>query len=159
MILPRIHGFTFIELMVTLAILGVLAALAVPVAEYSVRRDQERELRRSLIEIRGAIDAYKRAAEQGRIMVPPGESGYPRSLDELASGVVDQRSPVRQRMYFLRRVPPDPLAHGRHVRPSETWGLRSYVSSPDVPMAGKDVYDVYSRSTKVGLNGVPYREW
>lgn len=159
MILLRSHGFTFIELMVTLAILGVLALLAVPVAEYSVRRDQERELRRALIEIRAAIDAYKRASEQGRIMVPPGESGYPRTLEELASGVIDQRSPVRQRIYFLRRVPVDPFSANPRVRPSETWGLRSYVSSPDLPLAGKDVFDVYSRSAGIGLNGVPYREW
>lgn len=159
MILPRVQGFTFVELMVTLSILGVLAVLTIPVAEYSVRRDQERELRRALIEIRGAIDAYKRASEQGRIMVPPGESGYPRSLDDLASGVIDQRSPVRQRIFFLRRVPVDPLGATPYARPSESWGLRSYASSPEAPVAGRDVFDVYSRSTKVGLNGVPYREW
>lgn len=159
MILARAQGFTFIELMVTLAILGVLALLTIPVAEYSVRRDQERELRRALIEIRSAIDAYKRASEQGRILVPPGESGYPRSLDDLASGVIDQRSPVRQRIFFLRRLPVDPFGANPHARPSESWGLRSYASTPEAPVAGKDVFDVYSRSTGVGLNGVPYREW
>lgn len=158
MMLSRTQGFTFIELIVTLAILGVLAFLTIPVAEYSVRRDQERELRRALIEIRSAIDAYKRASEQGRIMVSPGESGYPRSLDDLASGVIDQRSPVQQRIYFLRRLPVDPFAPP-HARPSESWGLRSYASSPEVPLAGKDVFDVYSRSNEIGLNGVPYREW
>ncbi|MGB4066198.1 MAG: type II secretion system protein [Azonexus sp.] len=153
------RGFTFIELMMTLAILGVLALMAVPVAEYSVRREKERDLRLALVEIRGAIDAYKRAAEQGRIMIPPGESGYPRSLDELVSGVIDQRSPVRQRIYFLRRLPPDPFAANPTTKATDSWGVRSYTSSPELPMAGKDVFDIYTRSTAVGLNGVPYRQW
>lgn len=153
------RGFTFIELMMTLAILGVLALMAVPVAEYSIRREKERDLRQALIEIRGAIDAYKRAAEQGRIVIPPGESGYPRSLEELVSGVVDQRSPVRQRIYFLRHLPPDPFAPNPTIKPADTWGVRSYSSSPERPVAGKDVFDVYTRSTAVGLNGVPYRQW
>lgn len=152
-------GFTFVELMMALAILGVMAAIAVPLAEYSIRREKERDLRVALIEIRAAIDAYKRTAEQGRINVTPGDSGYPRSLDELTEGVVDQRSPIRQKIYFLRRLPADPFAQGVAGRPAETWGLRSYASPPESPAAGRDVFDVYSRSRLVGLNGVPYQHW
>jgi general secretion pathway protein G len=153
------RGFTFIELMMTLAIMAVLALLTVPIAKYTLQRTQEHDLRRALIEIRAAIDAYKRAAEQGRVEVKPGETGYPHALDELTEGVVDQRSPVRQKIYFLRRFPPDPFYSGTSTKPSATWGLRSYASPPDAPAEGRDVFDVYSTSVAVGLNGVPYRQW
>ena len=153
------RGFTFVELMMTLAILGVLALIAVPTAEYSIRREKERELRTALIEIRAAIDAYKVASEQGRINVPPGETGYPRSLDDLVNGVVDQRSPVGQKIYFLRRLPRDPFNGLSQNDPAISWGLRSYASPPDRPAPGRDVFDVYSLSSLSGLNGVPYRKW
>ncbi|WP_153118095.1 type II secretion system protein [Rhodocyclus tenuis] len=154
----KARGFTFVELMMTLAILGVLALVALPLAEYSIRREKERELRNALIEIRTAIDTYKGAAEQGRINVPPGDSGYPRALGELVEGVVDQRSPVRQKLYFLRRLPADPFA-APGVDASLTWGLRAYASPPDMPVPGRDVFDIYSLSPLAGLNGVPYRQW
>ena len=152
-------GFTFVELMMTLAILGVLALVAVPLAEYSIRREKERELRNALIEIRAAIDAYKRTAEQGRINVTPGDTGYPRNLSELVEGVVDQRSPVRQKIYFLRRLPLDPFAASSVGDPAAGWGLRAYSSPPEMPAPGRDVFDVYSLSPLLGLNGVPYRQW
>ncbi|GAB2859632.1 type II secretion system major pseudopilin GspG [Pseudoduganella ginsengisoli] len=153
------QGFTFIELMMTLAIMGVLAMLAVPTAQVAVKRQQEYELRAALIQIREAIDAYKRAAEQGRIMMKIGDSGYPPSLNVLVDGVVDQRSPTRQRLYFLRRLPADPFNAGQAIRPAESWGVRSYASPPDAPSEGRDVFDVYSKSGGTGLNGVPYRAW
>lgn len=144
--------------MVTLAIMAVLVLVAVPMAELAVRREQERELRGALGEIREALDAYKRAAVQRRILVPEGGSGYPPSLQVLVDGVepVDGNGP---RLYFLRRLPPDPMYEGPPVEPALTWGLRSYASPPDEPSEGEDVFDIHSRSERVGLNGVPYRRW
>jgi len=153
------RGFTFIELLVTLAIMGVLAAVTVPLAQLFAQREKESELRAALAQIRDAIDAYKRAGDQGRIQIKLGESGYPRSLDDLWQGVDDRRSPNHQRIYFLRSLPRDPMHGDALTPPSQTWGLRSYASPPDDPAAGEDVYDVFSRSSRTGLNSVPYRLW
>jgi general secretion pathway protein G len=154
----RIGGFTFIELMVSLSIMSVLALLAVPLAASVAVREKERELRIALFQIREAIDAYKRAAEQGRIILRLGDSGYPPDLNALVAGVPDQRSPTGQMLYFLRRVPVDPMVPpGQPV--GAGWGLRSSASPPGEPSSGSDVYDVYSTSGDVGVNGVPYRNW
>lgn len=155
----RMFGFSFIELLVTLAIMSVLLLVAVPMAQVAVQRQQESELRSALIQIREAIDAYKRAAEQGRVALKAGESGYPALLDQLVDGVDDQRSPTRQKLYFLRRLPRDPFYPDQEVVAAKTWGLRSYASPPTDPSEGTDVFDVFSTSDKIGLNGVPYRDW
>jgi general secretion pathway protein G len=154
----RAGGFTLIEIMVALALIALFATLALPLQELAVKRSQEMELRTALRQIRGALDAYKQAADDGRIVVAPGDSGYPKSLSELVTGVKDARSATGAPIHFLRRIPRDPFADA-NLRPEESWGLRSYQSSHDQPRPGDDVYDVYSLSPGTGLNGVPYREW
>ena len=156
---PRPRGFTLIELLVTIAILGVLATAAVPLAELAARRTKESELRHALREIRGALDEFKKAGDEGRIARAADATGYPVSLDALVNGVPAARDPGKRPIYFLRRLPRDPFYDGPATDPSQTWGLRSYASAPSDPQPGRDVFDVYSTSPATGINGVPYREW
>ncbi|CAD5373343.1 General secretion pathway protein G [Rubrivivax sp. A210] len=156
---PRVRGFTLMELVVTLALLGLMALLAAPLAELSVQRSREQELRAALREIRIAIDRYRLAADQGLIERKLGDSGYPPDLETLVKGVPNQKSPKREALVFLRRVPRDPLALPDIEPAAATWGLRSYASSAEAPMSGADVFDVYSRAEGEGMNGLPYRDW
>lgn len=154
------QGFTFIELVITLAIVGVLSSLVIPVSQLALQRVRERELKDALWSIRHGIDAYKRASDEGRIPRTIGDNGYPASLDVLVDGVVDQRDPQRRKIYFLRRIPRDPMARSTEVgRDAATWKKRSYASEATDPQEGEDVYDIYSGSEQTGLNGVAYRLW
>jgi len=151
-------GFTLIELLVTVAIVGILASAAMPLNELAVKRAAEQDLRRALREIREALDAYKQAVEDGRVARAAEGSGYPPRLEELVEGVPDQRNPKKGSIYFLRRLPRDPLADPS-LPAAKTWGRRSYASPAEEPAEGRDVYDVYSLASGVGMNGRPYREW
>jgi len=144
-------GFTLIELVIAVAIVAILASAALPLNELVVQRAKEQDLRRALREIRTAIDAYKQASDEGRVLKRVGESGYPKRLEDLVEGVEDQKSAKRERMYFLRRLPQDPFG--------EPWAKRSYASPPDDPREGDDVFDVYTLATGKGINGRPYKEW
>ena len=154
----RPHGFALIELLISVAILGLLAGGAMTFADLAVQRNNEELLRGNLREIRQAIDAYKAASDAKRIKRDLDETGYPRTLSELVEGVPDITSPKGAKIYFLRRLPRDPMADA--ALPAEaTWGLRSYASAPDNPQPGRDVFDVYSMSPRKGLNGQPYEAW
>ena len=146
--------------MITVSIVGLLAMGVAPLAKLGVQRVKESEMRAALRDIRTAIDAYKDASDSGRIKREVDKSGYPPTLEILVEGVEDARSPEHGKMiYFLRRVPRDPMNPDPTLPPERSWGVRSYVSPPDAPEAGDDVYDVYSQSPRVGLDGTQYRNW
>jgi len=151
-------GFTFIELMVTLAILVVLATIAMPMLHLSMQRSKEQKLNEALREIRTAIDAYKKLADEGRIKKNADESGYPHSLDVLVEGVEDIKDVKRRKIFLLRKLPQDPMSEDEYDA-QDNWGKRSYQSTADDPKEGEDVFDVFSMSVDKGLNGIPYREW
>lgn len=157
-------GFTFIELIITVAIIGILASATMPLLKMSVQRTKESDLKSSLREVRSAIDAYKKAYDEGRIKNIVGKTGYPPDLITLVEGVEDMKTPNRKKIYFLRKIPIDPMAvnraaDGEEIDPLEHWGLRSYSSPADAPEEGEDVYDIYSLSPNIGINGVPYAKW
>ena len=154
------RGFTLIEMVVTVAIVGLLASVAFPMAELASKRAREQELHRALREIRDALDAHRKAVEEGRIIQSLGQSGYPATLQALMDGVPDAASPDKKaRIYLLRRIPRDPMCADAQVAEEATWGKRDYRSSADEPREGEQVFDVYSLASGTGLNGIPYRNW
>ena len=153
------RGFTLIELIITVAIIGILAMTAMPIIEVTAKRQKETEFRAALREIRSAIDAYRRAVDEGKLERKVGESGYPRRLEDLAQGVENIQDPDKGRLYFLRRLPRDPFNANPALAAAQTWGKRSYASPPEAPVEGADVFDIHSLSSGVGLTGIAYREW
>lgn len=158
----RRRGFTLVELLVVLAVMGVLAAAARPLVELAAQRHKEAALRHALREIRVAIDAYARAVEEGKVLRPPdaatGRPVYPATLELLVQGVPESAEPGAPRRHFLRRVPRDPFADPA-LPAADTWALRASDSPPDAPRAGRDVFDVASRHDATALDGTRYRDW
>ncbi|MFC0397530.1 type II secretion system protein [Paraburkholderia rhizosphaerae] len=156
---PFQTGFTLIEMVVTVALVAIIASVVTPIAHMQIQRQKERDLKAALREIRAAIDAYKQAGDEGRIARSAESTGYPESLDELVKGVTDMRDPKGRKIFFLRRIPRDPMSPTSQGPAGDDWGKRSYASEPDDPQEGDDIYDVHSRSNGNGLNGIPYHKW
>ena len=149
----RQRGYSLVEAVVVAAVLAILAAAALPVVRFTVTRNKEADLRHHLRTMRDAIDEYKRYTDNGLIPVELGTDGYPPELEVLVEGV-DVVGQVDMKKKFLRRIPVDPMTG------EAEWGLRSYQDEPDASSwSGENVYDVYSLSEGMGLNGVPYAEW
>ena len=151
-------GLTLLELLLAVVILAILASAVLPMAEVTVRRTKELDLRRNLREIRSAIDAYKadfdRAVMEKKIIVSIDDNGYPRSLEALVEGS-DWGGLYPYKRKYLRRIPRDPFDEY-----DEGWGLRSYEDDPDSYFqGGDDVYDVFSQSSRLALDGTPYNTW
>ena len=161
-IAKKLTGFTLIELIVTVTIVAILASVAMPMLKMTVQRSKESELRANLRQIREAIDAYKKASDEGRIKKNIEESGYPPNLEILVDGVVNEKDIKKNKLKFLRRIPLDPMSVVTSTNNNElpnNWGLRSYASEVENPQPGDDVFDVYSQSQQLGINGVPYASW
>lgn len=151
------RGYTFVELLVVTALVAVLASAVMPLARVTLQRQKEVELRRTLRELRTAIDHYKDAADQGLIAATElkvGNEGYPTTLDVLVEGVPATGNIKDRKLKFLRRIPIDPMTG------TTDWGKRSYQDDPDSrSWGGQNVYDVYTTNDGVALDGSKYKDW
>jgi len=147
------RGFTLIELVITIMIVGILTAMSVPLARNTIKREKEVELRHELREIRTAIDKFKELSDRGFIQIKLGTEGYPENLDVLVDGV-QLAGAVDKKLKLLRRIPTDPMTN------SPEWGLRSYQDDPkSQAWGGQNVFDVYTKSNGIALDGTKYNEW
>ena len=156
----RAHGFTLVEMIITLSLLAVLALSALPLGKMAVKRENEIELQRALRLVRESIDAWKKLADEKKIEVDEDTEGYPPTLEALVKGVEVQdknstdKAARKRIVKFLRRIPKDPMTN------SFDWGLRSYQDDPDSDVWGEEnVYDVYTKSQALALDGTRYRDW
>lgn len=152
-LVPRLgqeSGLTLVELIVTVAILAILASAAVPMARFAVKREKERQLRYALWQMREAIDHYKDLADRSAFQIRVDSYGYPPDLRTLVDGVDMQGKKIR----LLRRIPVDPMTG------TDDWGLRSMQDDPNSDSwGGQNVFDVYSKSQGTGLDGTRYSDW
>ena len=153
----RRNGYTFVELLVVVTILMILASAVLPLAQVTSQRQREAELRRNLREMRTAIDKFKDSVDTGLIPTTelrPDNEGYPPDLDTLVDGVAVANDATGRKLKFLRRIPIDPMTNGTE------WGVRSYQDKPDsTSWGGQNVFDVYSKSGGTALDGTKYRDW
>src|SRR5262245_46283340 len=151
------EGYTFVELIVVVTILLILASAVLPLAQVTAQRQREAELRRDLREIRTAIDKFKDSVDTGIVPTTelrPDNEGYPPDLDKLVDGVAVANDATGRKLKFLRRIPIDPMTNDTE------WGLRSYQDKPDsTSWGGQNVFDVYSKSGGTALDGTKYRDW
>lgn len=156
------RGGTLLELLVTLVILSILASIALPYAELTVKRDREIRLRQTLRDVRSAIDEFHSDWKSGRVTKSTrgaSDDGYPRSLDVLVDGVESAKADG-SKIYYLRSLPVDPFAEATSLNSRDMWSLRGYQDAPDrIMWNGKDVYDIHSRSREQAIDGTPYSEW
>ncbi|MGE5275636.1 MAG: type II secretion system protein [Acidobacteriota bacterium] len=147
------RGFTVVELAVVCSMIAILTAMAIPIVKYSLKRQNEMELRYDLRMLREAIDKYKQYADTGLIQVQLGSEGYPPDLQTLVDGV-ELVGQIKKKQKFLRRVPIDPMTK------KAEWGQRSYQDEPDsTSWGGQNVYDVYSLSGLRATDGTYYKDW
>ena len=150
---PRSSGFTVVELAVVCSMVAILSAMAIPIVKYSMKRQNEMELRHDLRQMRDAIDKYKQYADSGQIQVALGSEGYPPDLEKLIEGV-DLVGQINKKQKFLRRIPIDPMSK------KAEWGQRSYQDEPNsTSWGGQNVYDVYSLSDARATDGTYYKDW
>jgi len=150
----RERGLTYLEVMITVSILLILAAAAIPVARTAIKRQREMELRSALREVRNAIDQFKKYSDQGLIQQEGLETeGFPKDLDSLVEGT-SLVGAIDKKIRFLRRVPKDPMTG------TTEWGLRSLQDDPNSLTWGRqNIFDLYTTSEAEGLDGTPYATW